>query len=219
MTEEKDLEVARILLPRLTRTTSLVCRTLAAHAHHAAPAAPSPSVRPHHGSLPCSEECVRVFASLDAAIREYCKELIFSSTYDAPVPSPASLISITNATTIDSLPEHIKTAAAGIHKAVSPVILILTLQGQSSQCLPPTIASLQEALREAFCDHSGPVTAILRGSGKGMQGVEQGQGVMEGHLPASAHDPPPPDADRLRNLVTSLLDQKSRGFHGLVLVV
>ncbi|XP_050723648.1 D-ribitol-5-phosphate cytidylyltransferase-like isoform X2 [Eriocheir sinensis] len=219
VTEEKDLEVARILLPRLTRTTSLVCRTLASHAHHTAQAAPSSSVRPLNDPLMCSEECARVFALLDGAIREYCKELVFSCSYDAPVPSPASLISITNATTIDTLPEHIKTAAANINKAIGPVTLLVTLQGQSSQCLPPTIASLQQVLREAFSDHSGPVTVILRGSGKVPKGGEQGQGVIEGHPPATVPDSPPPDADRLRCLVTSLLDQKSRGFHGLVLVV
>lgn len=219
VTEEKDLEVARILLPRLTRTTTVVCSTLASHYPHTSTAAPS-SAHPRNGPLTCNEECLRVFASLDPSIRNFCKELVFSCSYGASVPLPACLISITNATTVDILPELLKAAAADISKAVGPVILLVTLQDDSSLCLPPTIVSLQQVLREVFIDHSGPVTVLLRHAVKAPKGVKQGHEDTEGDTPASDPEPPPPpDADRLRCLVTSLLDQTSRGFHGLVLVV
>lgn len=210
--------MARVLLPRLTRTTLLVCRALPFLSHSNEPAALSSS----HlvtGSLMCSGECERVFTSLECTIRGSCKEIVFSYTYDIRVPPPAALVSITNVTAIDALPEQLKAAAPDISKDAGPVILIVTLQDQSVRCFTPTIMSLQQVLREVFSDHSGPVTVILRVSGKVPKSIDEGHGSSEVQTHATDPDPSPPDTDHLSSLVTSLLDQRSRGLHGLVLVV
>ena len=210
VTEEKDLEVARALLPRLTHNTSLVCRVVASsHVRHAAEAAHISN--PFSGALTCNEECLRVFASLEDALRRSCKKLHFSLTYDNPVPLPVSLVAITNVIAHDALLEHLKAAAADINKAASPVVFIVNQQDHDHNFTPTSVASLQREVRDAFSAHSGPVTVILRNPMKVSEGVKEGQSDTEGQ--------PPSDIDPLHSLVVSLLNQTSPAFHGLVLVL
>ncbi|KAK8377818.1 hypothetical protein O3P69_014045 [Scylla paramamosain] len=210
VTEEKDLEVARALLPRLTRHTIVVCRTLAS-SQPCRTAGAAHASDPFTGAVTCREECSHVFASLEDTLRRSCKELHFSPRYDTAVSSLASVVVITNVTCHTTLVEHLKDAAADINNAAGPVIFIFNQQSHNLNPIPLSIVSLQQEVRDAFSNHSGPVTVILNSPTRTPECIKGGPDV--------SHDQPPPDTQRLRSLVASLLDQTSRGFHGLVLVL
>ncbi|KAG0717545.1 D-ribitol-5-phosphate cytidylyltransferase [Chionoecetes opilio] len=218
VTEEKDLEVARTLLPRITRNTSLVCQALAS-SQPCHTAGDSYTRNPFSDSLTCNKECLRVFALLDDTLRRTCKELHFSPRYNTPVPSPTSLVAITSIITTDTLPQHLRSAAAEISKTARPVIIIINQQDHSSNVTSLSLVSLQQDVREAFSDHLGPVTVILRSPSRVPEMVKEGECAPEVHGHTSDLDHPPPDTDQLPSLLASLLDQTSRCFHGLVLVL
>ncbi|XP_045101624.1 D-ribitol-5-phosphate cytidylyltransferase-like isoform X2 [Portunus trituberculatus] len=214
VTEEKDLEVARVLLPRLTRHTTVVCSTLASsQLHHTAGAAHSSD--PFTGAVTCREECSHVFSSLEDTLRRSCKKLHFSPRYNA---THASLIVITNITCQTALVDHLKAAAADISKTAGPVIFLFNQHSHDPSLNPLSIVSMQQEVRDTFSNHAGPVTVILNNLTR-TEATKGSPGVSKGQARESDHDQPPPDLERLRSLVASLLDQTSRGFHGLVLVV
>ncbi|KAK8745677.1 hypothetical protein OTU49_000317 [Cherax quadricarinatus] len=186
--------------------------------------------------LKCGIECLSVFAALQSSLRNNSKHLYVSHDFIAST-SCSAVIVITVLDTVEEWETSLKVISQGINKHMSQAVLIFTLRIRERNVTLLNITQLQHQLRNIFHEHLTTVTAILKfstlaslsQSGKSNCSGTQGH---ELHISQNTTDisketacqniinePEFSDEDnQLVNMVTTLLDQTTRCFHGQVLV-